>query len=69
MIYLNYLQAKLQPDIDNRKGMLIANNILPRCNLTSHKKVEPALLCITSCLCGHPHTGTPVSAIALRYIA
>ena len=60
MIYLNYLQAELLPDRANRKVPVIVNNLSPRCNNTSRKKAEHALLCITSRLRVHPHiTGNP----------
>ena len=69
MIYRNYLQTKLLPDRSNCKGPVILNNHLPRYNFPSRKKVEPAILSITSRLCGGPHiTGDPVSAVAVKPI-
>ena len=59
MIYINYLQAKIRPAGANRKGLVIVNNILHRCNVPSRKKVEPALSCITYCLRSHPHITAP----------
>ena len=38
MIYLNYLQAKLRPAVDNCKDPVIVNNILFLCNTPSRKK-------------------------------
>ena len=66
MLYLNDLQAKLRPDGANIKGPEIVNNLLPHCNIPSRKKVEPELLCITSCIRGHHHiNGPPVRAVAV----
>ena len=70
MVYLNYLQAKLHPYGANSKGPVLVNNLLPRCNLTIRKKVEPALICVTYCLRVHPHMNAPpVSAVALGILS
>ena len=39
MIYMNCIQAKPQPSGANRKGPVISNNIIPRCNVPSRKKI------------------------------
>ena len=70
MIYINDLQAKLLPAGAHLKGPVILNNPLPLYNVTSRKKVEPEIICITYCLRSQPHiTGPPVSAIAVRATA